>query len=397
MRRNFGFAVLVAVLSAIFSLSLPAFAQTGTVEGSCKDAQGQPITDAQVVWQNQDNGRSYKLKTDKKGKFFSLGIEPGPYTVTLSKDGKVLDTQKNVHVGLDEVTYDINLKQIQQQNIQATAKQTGMTAEQVKKMQEENAKATAYNANIKAVNLQLQQASALEKAQPPNYDQAISILQQCTQEVPDEDVVWYRLGSAYLQSARMQTDAAEKTKRYTEAMNDIQKAIDLKKNKDQAGTASKKPEDQATDNQRLAAYYSDFGAAAAGVSKTEQAADSYKQAASLDPTHAGNYYFNLGAVLTNTATTPDAKKAAADAFDKAIAADPSKADAYYWKGSNLIALASADSSGKLTAPPGTEEAFQKYLELQPNGPHAAEAKQMLAVLTSNVSSSYGTKRGEKKK
>jgi hypothetical protein len=51
----------------------------------------------------------------------------------------------------------------------------------------------------------------------------------------------------------------------------------------------------------------------------------------------------------------------------------------------------------LSAPEGTAEAFQKYIELQPSGPHTEEAKQMLAALNQPVESSYGTKKGTTKK
>src|SRR5215471_13383409 len=133
MKRNLSYAVLAALLSATFSL--PVLAQTGTVKGTVRDAQGQPIVGAQVVWQNTDNGRLYKLKTNKKGEYFSLGIDPGTYTVTLNQDGKVLDSQKNVKVGLDEVDHPIDLKQIQQENMQQTAKQRGVSTEEVQKQQ----------------------------------------------------------------------------------------------------------------------------------------------------------------------------------------------------------------------------------------------------------------------
>ena len=48
-----------------------------------------------------------------------------------------------------------------------------------------------------------------------------------------------------------------------------------------------------------------------------------------------------------------------------IAADPTKALAYYWKGINLIGKATVGKDNKMTAPDGTAEAFQKYLELDP--------------------------------
>ena len=148
----------------------------------------------------------------------------------------------------------------------------------------------------------------------------------------------------------------------------------------------------------MAAYYDNFAAAAARLGKSDEAVDAYQQAAQLDPSHAGQYYFNLGAVLTNSNTTNDVKirKQAIDAFDKAIAADPSRADAYFWKAQNLVGMATTDASGKIVAPDGTTEAYQKYLELQPSGPHADEAKQMLTALNATVETTYG-KKGAKKK
>jgi len=406
MKRNLSYAVLAAILCAIFSI--PALAQTSSVKGTCRDAQGQPIVGAEVAWLNSDNGRTYKLKTNKKGEYFSLGIDPGTYTVTLTQNGKVLDSMKNVKVDLDEVTHDIDLKQIQQDNIQQTAKARGVTTEEVKKQQAAAAEAEKYNANIKAVNEKLLAATNLTKAQPPEYDQAISTLNEATQMAPDQDVVWYRLGATYLQSATAQTDKAEQTKRNTEAYNDLHKAIDLYKQRTgtgqqaqsggaaQGSAPAQKPASP-TDNMKLAAYYDNLGAAAAHIGKTDEAVNSYAQAAQLDPTRSGDYYFKEGAVLTNSGSDENARKAAAAAFDKAIAADPNKADAYYWKGSNLIGMATTDSSGKLVAPEGTAEAFQKYLELQPNGPHAEEAKQMLAAMNQTVESSYGKKGSTKKK
>jgi tetratricopeptide (TPR) repeat protein len=374
----------------------------GTVKGVCKDDKGNPIADAQVTWHNQDNGRTYKLKTNKKGEYFSLGIEPGKYTITLNKDGKELFTQKDYQVNVDEMTFDIDIKAQQQQAIQDTAKAHGLTPEQVQQMQEEKKRVDEYNANVKQVNEKLKAASAALQAQPPNYDTAIASLNDATQMVPNEGRVWCQLGSAYLASSSGQADPAEKTKRYTEAYTDLQKGIDLENKESEAqaaatGAPPKKPEDAAADATRKASCYNNLGSAALHTGKADEAANSYKKAADLDPAHAGAYYFNLGVVLHTSAKDADGRKQAAAAFDKAIAADPNKAEAYYLKGADLIALATSDNSGKLSAPEGTAEAFQKYLELQPNGPHAEEAKQMLAALNQTIETGYGKKSAPKKK
>ncbi len=74
---------------------------------------GNPIAGANVEWANTDNGRKYNLKTNKKGEYFSLGIEPGKYKVTLTQDGKQLDQVSNFPVGLDEAVLDFDLKKSQ--------------------------------------------------------------------------------------------------------------------------------------------------------------------------------------------------------------------------------------------------------------------------------------------
>ncbi|HZR64948.1 MAG TPA: tetratricopeptide repeat protein [Terriglobales bacterium] len=406
MKRNFLYLLAISVVALLFAS--PAFAQTATVHGECKDAQGNPITDAQVTWHNDDNGRQYKLKTDKHGKYFSLGIDPGTYTVSLTKDGKDLDQPvKNYHVGADEYNLDFDVKKDQQAAVEQTAKEKGISAEQLKQMQEQNAKIEAHNKSITAVNEKLKAASAAEEANPPNYDTAIASLTEATQMAPDEDLVWFRLGKANLDSTKTVTDSAEKTKRYAEAYNDIQKAIDLEKSKNapagaaapangQAGQANgqaapppqnnKNPAQSAQEEQKLAAYYDNFAAAAAKVGKNQDAANAYREAIQVDPAHAGHYYTNLGITLMNSGDS----KGSAEAFDKAIAADPSNANAYYFKGQSLFAGVTTDSSGKMSAPDGTAEALNKYLELQPNGPYSQSAKDMLAALGSKVETSYGT-------
>ena len=85
---------ILALAGAMVSLSLPAaIAQNfGSVKGVAKDMEGKPIVGATVEFANSDTGRKYDLKTNNKGEYFSLGLEPGKYKVTLNQDGKVLDS-----------------------------------------------------------------------------------------------------------------------------------------------------------------------------------------------------------------------------------------------------------------------------------------------------------------
>ena len=65
--------------------------------------------------------------------------------------------------------------------------------------------------------------------QAGDFETAITTLNEATQMDPTRDLLWARLGDADLSSAPKQTDAAEKAKRYADAVTDYQKAIDLKK------------------------------------------------------------------------------------------------------------------------------------------------------------------------
>ena len=47
--------------------------------------------------------------------------------------------------------------------------------------------------------------------------------------------------------------------------------------------------------------------------------------------------------------------------------------------------------GKMIAPPGTVDDFNKYLELQPTGPYAEGAKQMLDTLGAKVTTGFKKK------
>ncbi len=366
---------LVAVV--VVALIPAAFAQiTATVKGTVKDEQGKPMSDATIELQNNDNGQKYKLKTNNKGEYFSLGIMPGKYKVTLEKDGQPIFQMTNVPITPEQqenaIDIDLQKERAMQQagGTQAGAKggkgqpqgQPQMTEEQKKKIEA----AQKEQMTVKTLNEKLAQASELEKAGNP--EQAVQILTQATQIDATRDLLWARLGDAYKMLAAKQTDKAQQSQDYAQAADAYQKAIQIKPTAD---------------------YWNLLGEAYAKTGKADDAIKAYTTAAQLDPPNAGKYYFNIGAVETNTGKIDDAIQA----FDKAIAADPNRADAYYWKGVNMLGKAKLEGN-KMVAPPGTAEAFNKYLELQPNGPFADPAKQMLASMGASVETSFG--KGKKK-
>lgn len=372
MRLRTGAVILLFILFGAISV----FAQTTSVKGYVKDPQG-PVVGAQVVLKDQETGRKYQLKTDKQGNFFSIGINPGKFDVTVTKDGKTI-FQDKFQVTFDE---DKNVMNIDltpggappavtgasgQASPQASAPPK-MTEEQKKQLEEinkKNAEITKENAKIGNLNSLLKEANT--DMQAKNYDAAVQVMEQAEQaDNGQHDQVYGVLGSAYLGA-----------KKYPEAIDALNKAI---QGASTSTRANAKP--------MVAQYYDNLGQAYAKSGKVPEAIDSYNKEAEQDPTHAAQAYYNEGAVLTNTGKSDDANTA----FTKAIQADPNKADAYYQRAINSLQKATVDKQGKMVAPPGTIDDFNKYLELQPEGPYAEGAKQMLETLGAKVTTGFKKK------
>lgn len=321
---------------------VPVMAQSGTLKGSAKDQDGKAITDGTVEIDNVETGKKMTSKLGGKGEYVVLGVPAGTYNaILMDKDGKRIDAFGKVPVAANqETTVNFDLKK--------DLAGQGPTPEQLKKYEE----AKAANEKIKNLNGILAQSRDLEKA--GNYDQAIALLQPAAEQNPTQDLLWGYLGDAY-----------RGAKKYPEAIDAYNKAIQLKPTN--------------------GGYMSGMADAYAKSGQTDKAVQEYNAAAQAEPANAATYFFNEGAVFTNTGKVDEA----IGAFDKVIAADPNKADAYYWKGVNLMGKASTGKDGKFVAAPGTAEAFQKYLELKPDGPNADAAKQMLASIGASVQTTYG--------
>ena len=347
MKKYVSAVMFVGLLLALSAL--PVVAQTTGVHGVCKDQEGKFITDGVVEMINTDSGRKLSAKTDKNGEYRMIGLTPGTYNATLSRNGQQIDAVSKIPIGVgDNASVDFDLKK--------DLAKAGPSEEQLRKQQE----LTKQNEKIKGLNAKLAEARDLEKA--GNYDQAISILQEATTAEPNKDLLW-----AYL------ADAYRGAKKYPEAIEAYQKALAIN------GTSG--------------AYHNGLADAYAKSGQTDKAIAEYTAAAQAEPANAPVYYFNEGAIFTNTGKVDEA----ITAFDKVIQLDPNRAEAYYWKGVNMMGKATTGKDGKFVAAPGTAECFQKYLELKPDGQLAQNAKDMLASLGSAVETTYGKQKAPAKK
>lgn len=371
-------SMAVALTFALLLLgSIPAFAQiNATVKGKAIDSQGKPIVGATVQMTNVDNGRKFKMKTDKKGEFLNIGIAPGKYSATLTgEDGKTLSKVDNFPVDpsqdVNELDFNIQAEQKETQAIvsgQKKVEPNKMTEEQRKALeaaQKQNEEAKAANAKIGNLNTLLKQAR--ESITAKDYPAAITAMNQGIQVDPTQPLLYGTLG-----------EAQSGAKDYKGCAESLTKAVELQ-------AASNKPVPQMTSR-----WNTNLAMCQVHAGDVDTAKTTFDKAAQEDPTYAGTVYYNEGAMLTNLGKSDDANAA----FDKAIAADPTKADAYYQKGINLVAKATTDKSGKIIPAPGTTEALEKYLELAPDGPNADAAKQILESMGAKVDTSYS--KGKKK-
>jgi tetratricopeptide (TPR) repeat protein len=379
-------SVLAASLLAICAMAHPSslLAQAAaSLHGHVNNAIGQPVGkgDVKLTTDRSSDAKSrkyaYTFPLDSNGDYKGTGITPGNYVAIVFQDDKSLDFVDSVVLaaGDDKV---VNFDMTRKEYIDKMTPEERKTLEEFKK---KNSEAVANNSKIQNLNAQLQQARADTKA--GNFDPAISAMQSATAAKPDEAILWIALADAQLGSADAAAKAAKAggkpatdpaiTQKYSDAATSYKKAVDL-------NAASKKPNPDVT-----ATAYNQLGQAYAKQGDVKDAADAYDAAAKAQPASAGTYFFNEAATLYNAGKLDDAAAAA----DKAIAADPKRADAYYIKGQALIPKATYDDkTKKIVAPPGCVDAYQMYLQLAPDGPHAADVKGVLEGIGEKVQSNY---------
>src|SRR5438477_13072577 len=60
---------------------------TGTIQGTVTDANGAIVPGASVEIKNLDTNLTRTLTTDEGGRFVALALPPGPYSLTVTKQG----------------------------------------------------------------------------------------------------------------------------------------------------------------------------------------------------------------------------------------------------------------------------------------------------------------------
>ena len=365
-----------AALAFSLALATVAAAQDVRASGQVLDRDGKPWAGVTVTIKS-DVGRVFTLKTDKDGKFSQIGLTPGMYTVVFSNPPDLTGYTLQRQLSSDRDN-DLSV------NFKLIAAQQGQNPEEQKKREEAKNQFANMKAHVDAgvaalsdaddLHKQLKTASADQKSGiqdkiNADYQTAITELQQAEQGVGAKDV---KNHAVILSNLAIAQNLAG---HYDDSVASYQKAIDMNPQPGYYVGLS-----QATANS--AAALTDPAAISAKI--TDAGADCDKAAALETPPNPANdarCWKNIGIVLTNKG---DLKDAVAPLL-KATTADPKDAQGWYLLGSAYTGLIDTKEEGnKITyiIPPGTADAYQKCIDVDPNGPNAAQCKTMLDSLAS---------------
>jgi tetratricopeptide (TPR) repeat protein len=313
--------LLATAAVAALAIALPVAAQsTGLVKGTVKDEKGQPVEGAKITIEYADGvNRKFDGKTDKKGEFLQIGLQPGNYKITAEKDKLTASQSVRVRIGAT-ATADLTLG--------AGGAGGAGGAEAAKKTAELR---KAFDEGVTA-------------SRAGNQDEAIAAFIRAVEVNPACYDCYYNIAYAQVQKKELEKAEASYKKAielkadYAEAYSGLANIYNSQRKFDEASAASAK-----------AAEFSGSGAAGAAGGGNPDA------------------MFNQGVILWNAGKVAEAKKQ----FEGVVAAKPEHAEAHYQLGMALV------NEGNLA---GSVAEFETYLKLSPTGPNAAQAKALVAQL-----------------
>jgi tetratricopeptide (TPR) repeat protein len=359
-------AFLALIAGPLAAWLVPAaYAQNAVLSGTVLDLTGKPYPDVTISIKNTETNKQLDVTTDAKGHYSAPGLAGGTYNVDVKGKDKDQKEMLLYQTGLKltagtSPTFDINMKELQEQG-----KLAAVEAERKRQEAELQFQAlkTHYDAGIAAI--EQMKAAQTKLAQTPK-DQQDPVKEQITQaggtavtelsaaltlekaDDPNRSIVLSRLGEAY-----------ESMSKWQDAADTYQKAIALKPD--------------------AAANYNNLGNDLAKLGKVDDARTAYQKYVDLNPTDAALAWRNFGTVLYNS----NRMKESIEPLQKATTLDPKNATAWLLLGIALVNTMEFKTEGDKITPvmqPGTVEAYQHAIDLDPNGQIGAQAKQGLDSL-----------------
>jgi len=397
MKRAFSLLLGLTAAAGLLVLTLPpAQAQSqpaanmGKIHGRVINPTGQPQGGGTESL-STDGGHTldFTFPVDSTGAY-SGEAKPGTYTLVYrapdTPPGQMVDSIRGIKIvaGVD-LEQDDDMSR--QEYIDKMTPEQKKQLEDLKKVNADALKANALianlNADLKVVGQDKKDidtapataaqalganaskpdiAAKVEEIKTAKYTDIQSLMTKDTAAKPDEALLWNNLGFAQAG-----------LKNYDDAIASYKKAIDLE-------TASKKPRMPV-----IGAANEGLGEIYARTGKVPEANAAFDAAAKADPANAPLFLRNEAVIFYQE----NNNAAEAAAADEGIKIDPNQAILYYIKGQGLIANATIDpKTNRIVLPPDCVAAYQKYLELAPDGPYASEVAGILQQAGEKVSSSY---------
>jgi cytochrome c-type biogenesis protein CcmH/NrfG len=260
---------------------------TGAVRGKVVDEKGQSVPEAIVTLDFQGGvTRKFDTKTNKKGEFTQVGLTPGVYRITATKEGyqgMFIDTR----VSLGEPVQIPDLKIVTKAAAQAAA-----GGEQEK-----------ANAALRELF-----AKANQLSQEGKTDEAIAAYTEVLAKNPQVAEAHYNIG--YLRGQKKDWPAAEAAylkalevrPGYGEAISALARVYQDSGQPDKATALLAKA---AAENPKDAKVQFNLGVFYLNAGRSEEASAAFQKALEADPTNAEVYYY-LGTLAVGQAKTPDA-------------------------------------------------------------------------------------------
>jgi Flp pilus assembly protein TadD len=351
---------VLAVVAMAGMLAVAGAAQMGgRLAGKVLDESGKPWAGVTVVISSQATGAKFTLKTDTHGQYSQMGIAPGIYTVSFETEKyPPQNFQLRVSAG-GTVTQNLSFKELLEKNPQYL--------EAIKKQEEEKQKFAALKTHFEAGRKAIDQMNALRQKLPTEpADQRAQTKQQITELSQ----------TAVNELSQAKTAAGPTNRNLPTILGNLGVAYEVAGQHDEAAATFQQAAQLDPTNPNYL-----LGAATnlAYSGKLQDASANCDKIATISVPTAGTCWHNIGVVLYNTSHL----KEAVEPLQKSTQSDPTNAETWYLLGTALMnTMETRMENGKVVGvvKPGTAEAFQKYLELAPNGPHAAEVQQTLQVL-----------------
>jgi tetratricopeptide (TPR) repeat protein len=256
-----------------------AFAQTGTARGKVLDDKGQPLEGVKITIEFQGGiNRKNETKTNKKGEYTQVGLNPGNYKISADKEG-FQSTFVGYKVSLGEATVIPDMKLVPGKSASGNA-------------------AAAAAADKAIAEIRASVDNAIKLVGEGKLAEAETVYIDLAAKNPTIPQLYYNLGVVQMQAKK----AAEAEASFLKAMEikpeytDAQSAlVNLYLGTGQGAKAVEYTQKLATASPQDARAQYLLGYSSFNSGKYEEAATAFKKAEELDATNAEIQYY-LGSI-----------------------------------------------------------------------------------------------------